>query len=96
MLLYFYYSGPCMTLAITKPGDDIGEDLLPEFRSLIGPLDVNTAKEEAPSRWVPYSENSVIWLKWVFYLNKSSKKILVINDTSQTKTVKKQWMMCLQ
>ena len=41
-----------MTLAITKPGDDIGEDLLPEFRSLIGPLDVNTAKEEAPSRWI--------------------------------------------
>jgi len=48
-LIEFMSSGPCMTLAITKPGDDIGEDLLPEFRSLIGPLDVNTAKEEAPS-----------------------------------------------
>lgn len=50
ILLFIFFSGPCMTLAITKPGDDIGEDLLPEFRSLIGPLDVNTAKEEAPSR----------------------------------------------
>lgn len=43
-------SGPCMTIAVTKPGEDIGKDLIPEFRSLIGPADVNMAKEEAPER----------------------------------------------
>jgi len=40
-----------MTLVVTRPGDDIGEGLLPEFRKLIGPLDVNMAKEEAPERY---------------------------------------------
>ncbi|XP_066915597.1 thioredoxin domain-containing protein 3 homolog isoform X3 [Clytia hemisphaerica] len=47
-LIEFMSSGPCMTLVVSKPGDDTGEDLLPEFRALIGPLDVNMAKEEAP------------------------------------------------
>lgn len=44
------FSGPCMTLVILKPGEEFGDGLIPEFKSLIGPKDVNIAKEEAPDR----------------------------------------------
>lgn len=43
-------SGPCMTLIISKGGT--GEGVIPQFRDLIGPKDVNKAKEEAPERFV--------------------------------------------
>ena len=46
----FMFSGPCMTLVISKSGEAVGDGLIPEFRSLIGPKDVNVAKEEAPER----------------------------------------------
>lgn len=59
-LLQFYYlsSGPCMTLIISKEG--AGEGIIPEFRDLIGPKDVNVAKEEAPNRCVFSARVSVI------------------------------------
>jgi len=47
-LIEFMSSGPCMTLVISKAGEDLGSDVIPEIRSLIGPTDVNMAKEEAP------------------------------------------------
>ena len=46
------YSGPCMTLVVSKPGDTVGHGFIPEFRNFVGPTDVNTAKEEAPERYV--------------------------------------------
>ena len=39
-----------MTLIISK--GETGEGVIPEFRDLIGPKDVNQAKEEAPNRYV--------------------------------------------
>ena len=39
-----------MTLIISKGGT--GEGVIPQFRDLIGPKDVNKAKEEAPERFV--------------------------------------------
>ena len=47
-------SGPCMTLIISKAGDTPATGVIPEFRNLIGPTDVNVAKEEAPERYVVY------------------------------------------
>lgn len=38
-----------MTLIISKGGT--GEGVIPQFRDLIGPKDVNKAKEEAPNRY---------------------------------------------
>ncbi|CAB3983118.1 thioredoxin domain-containing 3 homolog isoform X4 [Paramuricea clavata] len=46
-LVEFMSSGPCMTLIISKGGT--GEGVIPQFRDLIGPKDVNQAKEEAPT-----------------------------------------------
>lgn len=42
-----------MTLVLSKAGDlpDAGEGIIDYFRDLIGPKDVNIAKEEAPTRW---------------------------------------------
>ena len=42
------FSGPCLTLIISKGGT--GDGVIPHFRDLIGPKDVNVAKEEAPTR----------------------------------------------
>ncbi len=42
-------SGPCMTLVLTK--GDTGEGVLEEVRTVIGPKDVEQAKEEAPERY---------------------------------------------
>lgn len=41
-----------MTLVLSKAGDtpDAIEGVIDSFRELIGPKDVNTAKEEAPER----------------------------------------------
>jgi hypothetical protein len=39
-----------MTLIISK--GETGEGVIPKFRDLIGPKDVNQAKEEAPNRYV--------------------------------------------
>ena len=47
-VLLYNDSGPCMTLIISKGGT--GEGVIPQFRDLIGPKDVNQAKEEAPTR----------------------------------------------
>ena len=41
-------SGPCMTLVLTK--GDTGEGVVEEIRDLIGPKDVEQAKELAPER----------------------------------------------
>lgn len=41
-------SGPCMTLVLTK--GDTGEGVVDEIRELIGPTDVEQAKENAPDR----------------------------------------------
>lgn len=41
-------SGPCMTLVLTK--GDTGEGVVDEIRNLIGPKDVEEAKEKAPER----------------------------------------------
>jgi hypothetical protein len=43
-----------MTLVLSKAGDtpDAIEGVIDSFRELIGPKDVNTAKEEAPERYV--------------------------------------------
>ena len=45
-------SGPCMTLLLSKATDspDVGDGTIEYFRDLIGPKDVNIAKEEAPTR----------------------------------------------
>lgn len=42
-----------MTLVLSKAGDspEAGDDAIDYFRDLIGPKDVNIAKEEAPTRW---------------------------------------------
>lgn len=42
-----------MTLLLSKAGEsaDAGEGTIDYFRDLIGPKDVNIAKEEAPNRW---------------------------------------------
>ena len=48
VVFFLYASGPCMTLIISKDGT--GEGVIPQFRDLIGPKDVNKAKEEAPER----------------------------------------------
>ena len=44
----FAGSGPCMTLVLTK--GDTGEGVVEEIRDLIGPPDVELAKQEAPDR----------------------------------------------
>lgn len=46
-LVEFMCSGPCLTLIISKGGT--GDGVIPHFRDLIGPKDVNVAKEEAPT-----------------------------------------------
>lgn len=48
----FFSSGPCMTLLLSKAGDtpDAADSAIDYFRDLIGPKDVNIAKEEAPAR----------------------------------------------
>ena len=48
----FIFSGPCMTLLLSKAGDspEAGEGAVDYFRDLIGPKDINIAKEEAPTR----------------------------------------------
>ncbi len=43
-------SGPCMTLVVTK--GETGEGVVGDIRQLIGPPDVEKAKQEAPDRWV--------------------------------------------
>ena len=52
LTLTFIFSGPCMTLLLSKAGDspDAGEGTIEYFRDLIGPKDVNVAKEQAPTR----------------------------------------------
>ena len=51
-LCFFFSSGPCMTLLLSKAADspDVGDGTIEYFRDLIGPKDVNIAKEEAPTR----------------------------------------------
>ena len=47
------FSGPCMTLVLSKADEaNAGEGTIDYFRDLIGPKDVNIAKEEAPARYV--------------------------------------------
>lgn len=41
-------SGPCMTLILTK--GDTGEGVVDTIRDLVGPKDVEQAKETAPQR----------------------------------------------
>ncbi|KAJ7372866.1 Thioredoxin domain-containing protein 3 [Desmophyllum pertusum] len=50
-LVEFMSSGPCMTLLLSKAGDspDVSDGTIEYFRDLIGPKDVNIAKEEAPT-----------------------------------------------
>ena len=50
--MFFFPSGPCMTLLLSKAGDapDAADSAIDYFRDLIGPKDVNIAKEEAPAR----------------------------------------------
>eukprot|EP00794_Sanderia_malayensis_P017266 gene17266-18990_t len=47
-LIDFMSSGPVLSLVLSKKGDDAGYGLIPELRDMIGPTDVNIAKEEAP------------------------------------------------
>ena len=42
-------SGPCMTLVLTRGGS--GEGVVEDIRKLLGPKDVEQAKEEVPDRW---------------------------------------------
>lgn len=46
------FSGPSITLVVSKAGEslDTSEGTIEQFRDLIGPKDVNIAKEEAPNR----------------------------------------------
>lgn len=48
MYSHYQYSGPCMTVVLSK--GDTGEGVINEFRELIGPADVDMAKQDAPSR----------------------------------------------
>ena len=51
--VYVFLSGPCMTLVLSKAEQslDAGDDgTIDYFRDLIGPKDVNIAKEKAPNR----------------------------------------------
>lgn len=41
-------SGPCMTLVLTK--GETGEGIVEDIRKIIGPKDVEQAKEVAPER----------------------------------------------
>ena len=51
-MFFVFPSGPCMTLLLSKATDspDVGDGTIEYFRDLIGPKDVNIAKEEAPTR----------------------------------------------
>lgn len=42
------YSGPCMTLVISK--GTTGEGVIEEVRDYLGPKEVEKAKEDAPER----------------------------------------------
>ena len=44
----FMTSGPCIILVISK--GDTGENIIEEWRDMLGPKDVELAKEEAPER----------------------------------------------
>ena len=41
-----------MTVVLSK--GDTGEGVIDEFRDIIGPADVDVAKQDAPSRWGLY------------------------------------------
>ena len=41
-----------MTVVLSK--GDTGEGVIDEFREIIGPADVDVAKQDAPSRWDLY------------------------------------------
>lgn len=47
-LVTFMTSAPCIVLAITK--GKTGQNIIKEFRELIGPTEVEEAKEQAPDR----------------------------------------------
>ena len=49
--MFLISSGPVLTLVLSKRGEEAGYGLIPEIRDLIGPTDVNLAKEEAPERY---------------------------------------------
>ena len=61
-------SGPCVTLILTK--GDTGEGVVEEIRELVGPKDVELAKECAPERYliiimmshvqIPFLQHSVL------------------------------------
>ena len=48
-LCVYVTSGPCVALVLTK--GDTGEGIMEEIRELVGPKDVEVAKEEAPERY---------------------------------------------
>lgn len=47
-LIDFMSSGPCMTLVVSKK--DVEKGVVEEIRNILGPKDVEKAKEEAPTR----------------------------------------------
>ena len=61
-----FYSGPCMTLVLTK--GDTGEGIIEGVRQFIGPTDVDQAKQEAPDRWVRLQHNSCTIDYWLILL----------------------------
>ena len=44
------HSGPCMTVVVTH--GDTGEGVVEQVRELMGPADVDLAKQDAPDRYV--------------------------------------------
>ena len=48
MYSHYHYSGPCMTVVLSK--GETGEGVINDFRELLGPADVDVAKQDAPSR----------------------------------------------
>lgn len=57
-LVEFMSSGPCLTLVLTR--GDTGEGVLEGMRELLGPADVEKAREEAPERWARKSRVRVL------------------------------------
>lgn len=49
-----------MTVVLSK--GDTGEGVIDEFRELIGPADVDVAKQDAPTRWGQYTYTLIYML----------------------------------
>lgn len=80
-LMILFFSGPCMTLVLSKADEaNAGQGTIDYFRDLIGPKDVNIAKEEAPARYV-----LTVQVTFCHLYNYVLTKLIINNTYSFTK-----------